>query len=102
MPRRCALHGVSSDQVLQMPITGRPSNSSAGNPWFFIQLRCIEASLPSPPNQAVDRSLRSSDMPFSPLFPPPALRGEGVADVFLRLVEQRAHRPAGACTVAGG
>ena len=24
--RKCVLHGVSSDQVLQMPITGRPSN----------------------------------------------------------------------------
>src|ERR1700733_2980937 len=24
--RKCALHGVSSDQVLQMPITGRPSS----------------------------------------------------------------------------
>ena len=23
---KCVLHGVSSDQVLQMPITGRPSN----------------------------------------------------------------------------
>ena len=28
--RMCELHGVSSDQVLQMPITGRPSNASAG------------------------------------------------------------------------
>ena len=37
--RRCALQGVSSDQVLQMPITGRPSKRSAGSPWFFIQER---------------------------------------------------------------
>ena len=29
--RRCALQGVSSDQVLQMPMTGRPSNTSAGS-----------------------------------------------------------------------
>ena len=35
--RKCALHGVSSDQVLQMPITGRPSNTSCGYP--RIQLR---------------------------------------------------------------
>ena len=28
--RKCALQGVSSDQVLQMPITGRPSNRSCG------------------------------------------------------------------------
>ncbi|SAL07960.1 hypothetical protein AWB81_08454 [Caballeronia arationis] len=37
--RKCALHGVSSDHVLQMPITGRPSNSSCGIPWFFIHER---------------------------------------------------------------
>jgi hypothetical protein len=30
--RKWALQGVSSDQVLQMPITGRPSNRSAGKP----------------------------------------------------------------------
>ena len=30
--RRCALHGVSSDQLLQIPITGRPSNTSPGSP----------------------------------------------------------------------
>ena len=28
--RRCPLHGVRSDQVLRMPITGRPSNRSCG------------------------------------------------------------------------
>jgi hypothetical protein len=32
--RRCALQGVSSDQVLQMPITGRPSKTSPGIPDF--------------------------------------------------------------------
>ena len=37
--RRCALHGVSSDQVLQMPMTGRPSKTSSGKPWLRIQLR---------------------------------------------------------------
>ena len=37
--RKCVLQGVSSDQVLQMPITGRPSNWSCGTPRFFIQLR---------------------------------------------------------------
>ena len=37
--RKCALHGVSSDHVLQIPITGRPSNRSEGNPWFFIHER---------------------------------------------------------------
>ena len=38
-PRRWALQGVSSDQELQIPITGRPSNRSSGRPWFFIQER---------------------------------------------------------------
>src|SRR5712692_10571375 len=33
--RKCALQGVNSDQVLQMPITGRPSNKSCGQPWFL-------------------------------------------------------------------
>ena len=37
--RKCPLQGVSSDQVLQMPMTGRPLNMSCGQPWFFIQLR---------------------------------------------------------------
>src|SRR6185503_10595612 len=49
--RKCALQGVSSDQVLQIPITGRPSKLSVGMPSFFIQLRCIIAFLPVPPNQ---------------------------------------------------
>src|SRR5687768_14308846 len=35
--RKCALHGVNSDHVLQMPMIGRPSNSCEGIPWFFIQ-----------------------------------------------------------------
>ena len=36
---RWALQGVSSDHVLQMPMTGRPSKTSPGNPWLRIQLR---------------------------------------------------------------
>jgi hypothetical protein len=39
MVRKCELHGTSSEKVLQMPITGRPSNWSWGTPRFFIQLR---------------------------------------------------------------
>ena len=39
-----------------MPITGRPSNRSAGKPWFFIQLRCMKPSLSGWPNQAVLRN----------------------------------------------
>ena len=31
-PRRCALHGVSSDQLFAMPITGRPSKTSGTKP----------------------------------------------------------------------
>ena len=37
--RKELLHGVSSDQVLQMPITGRPSNRSCGRPRPLSQLR---------------------------------------------------------------
>ena len=50
--RKCPLQGVSSLQVLQMPITGRPSSSSCGYPWFFSQLRCTKPSLSCRPNQA--------------------------------------------------
>src|SRR5215213_8134139 len=58
MVRRCALHGVSSDQVLQMPTTGRPSNTSAGRPWLRIQLRWMKPSLSCLPNQAAERYVR--------------------------------------------
>jgi hypothetical protein len=37
--RKCALQGVNSDHVLQMPMTGFPSKKSFGIPWFFIQAR---------------------------------------------------------------
>ena len=53
---KCALHGVSSENVLQMPITGRPSNTSAGKPWLRIQLRWMKPSRSTPPNQAWERS----------------------------------------------
>src|SRR5471030_3467684 len=43
--RKCALHGVSSDQVLQMPMMGLPWNSWSGMPWFFIQLRYMKPFL---------------------------------------------------------
>src|SRR5260221_8228422 len=36
--RKCALHGVNSLNVLQIPITGLPSNKSGGMPSFFNQL----------------------------------------------------------------
>ena len=56
--RKWALQGVSSDQVLQMPMTGRPSKELGGMPSFFIQLRCIMESRLLPPNQACERSFR--------------------------------------------
>ena len=60
------MQGVSSEAVLQMPMTGRPSKRWAGRPWFFIQLRCMKAFLPAPPNQSLERSLRGeSAMPVS-------------------------------------
>src|SRR5687768_12447842 len=54
--RKCALHGVSSDHVLQMPMIGRPSNSWSGMPWFFIQLRYMKPFLSAEPNHSVERS----------------------------------------------
>lgn len=49
--RRCALHGVSSDQVLQMPITGRPSNTSSEKPCARIQDRWMNPFRSFSPNQ---------------------------------------------------
>src|SRR5471032_3218326 len=54
--RKCALHGVSSDQVLQMPTMGRPSNSWSGMPWFFIQLRYMKPFLSAEPNHSAERN----------------------------------------------
>jgi hypothetical protein len=54
--RRCALQGVSSDQVLQMPMTGRPSKASSVKPCAFIQDRYMKAFFPDPPNQSCERS----------------------------------------------
>ena len=48
--RKCALQGVSSDQVLQMPMMGLPWNSWSGIPWFFIQLRYMKPFLSCVPN----------------------------------------------------
>src|SRR5262249_274677 len=54
--RKCALHGVSSDHVLQMPTIGRPSNTSRGSV-RPIQLRWMNPSLSRLPNQARDRNV---------------------------------------------
>src|SRR5450755_4779856 len=53
--RKCALQGVACDQVLQIPITGRPSNWSCGMPWFFIHERCTRPSRSRRPNHLVER-----------------------------------------------
>src|SRR5579862_3566334 len=61
--RRWPLQGVSSDQVLQMPMTGRvPSNMSAGGPWLRSQLRAI---LPREPGAANQEPLRSGPLSVS-------------------------------------
>jgi hypothetical protein len=61
--RRWALHGVSSDQLLAMPITGRPSNTSGPKPWFRIQDRWMNPCRPSGPNhcalRVIGRHLRA-------------------------------------------
>ncbi len=56
--RKCALHGVACDHVLQMPMTGRPSNWSCGMPWFFIHERWTIASRSWLSNHVRDRSVR--------------------------------------------
>ena len=38
------LHGVNSDQVLQIPIIGLSSKAWSGKPWFFIQDRWMKPS----------------------------------------------------------
>src|ERR1700761_9173042 len=49
---RWTLHGASSDQVVAIPITGRPSNTSDVNPWLRIQDRWFIPARPLAPNQA--------------------------------------------------
>ena len=55
--RKCPLHGVSSDHVLQMPMMGRPSKIPAGNP-RPTQLRWMNPSLSGLANHADDRYVR--------------------------------------------
>ena len=52
--RKCPLHGVRSDQVLQMTICGRPSNAWSGRP-RRIQARWMNASRSSPAYQCCER-----------------------------------------------
>ena len=65
---RWALHGTSSDHVVAIPMTGRPSKTSSVTPWLRIQERWIIPDRPSAPNHAALRPLiadlpRSSDGP---------------------------------------
>src|SRR5262249_50643677 len=62
MARKCALHGVNSDHVLHMPMTGLPSKRWLGNPWFFIQLRWMKPPLSARPNHSELRSSRFDDI----------------------------------------
>ena len=61
--RKCALQGVNSDHVLQMPMTGRPSNTSDGYP--RIQLRWMKPSLSFGLNHAAERNCLFSVITFS-------------------------------------
>ena len=66
--RKCALHGVNSDQVLQMPMIGLPWNSWSGMPWFFIQLRYMKPFLSAVPNHWAERRGRlASDISGDPI-----------------------------------
>src|ERR1700757_1917327 len=48
---RWTLHGASSDQVVAIPIIGRPSNTSGVNPWLLIHPRWFIPDRPAAPNQ---------------------------------------------------
>jgi len=48
---------------------------------FFIQLRCMKAFLPSPPNQAVERSLRFSGIKSPGSFIIPGRGTDGAGEV---------------------
>src|SRR6516162_4027427 len=52
---RCTLQGASSDQVVAMPITGRPSNTSGVNPWLRIHDRWFIPARPLAPNHVALR-----------------------------------------------
>src|SRR4051812_3594460 len=53
--RKCELQGVSSLNVLQMPMTGRPSNWSCGMPLPLSQLRYAKPSRSWRPNHCCER-----------------------------------------------
>ena len=65
---RCALHGVNSDQVVPIPITGRPSNRSGANPWLRIHERWIKPFFPVEANHSPLR--RPVGMCFELMAPP--------------------------------
>src|SRR5580700_4282095 len=54
---RWTLHGASSDQVVAMPITGRPSNTSDVNPWLRIHARWFIPARPVAANHVELRLL---------------------------------------------
>ncbi len=71
--RKWPLHGVSSDHVLQIPMSGRPSSKiPSGNP-RPTQLRWMKPSLSALPNQAAERYLRFGSL--TPSVSPSAASG---------------------------
>ena len=66
--RKCALQGVSSLKVLQMPITGRPSNWSCGHALVLDPAAVDEAVAVLRPNHSVERSL--GFLSFGHAWPP--------------------------------
>jgi hypothetical protein len=49
------LQGASSDQVVAMPTTGRPSNTSGVNPWLRIHDRWLIPARPVAANHVALR-----------------------------------------------
>ena len=62
---RCALHGVSSDQLLAMPMTGRPETTSSGKPWRRRPERWTTPSRSCLENHSALRSSRTLIPSFS-------------------------------------
>src|ERR1700677_81748 len=52
---RWTLQGASSDHVVAIPITGRPSNTAGVKPWLRIHDRWVIPVRPLAPNHAVLR-----------------------------------------------
>ncbi len=76
------------DQVLQMPMIGRPSKwFRAGSPWFFIRSDAMMAFLPVPPNHVLRTELARPLSFLLHFFLPCALRGLDMPGLYARFLQ---------------